>query len=52
MQKEPADVRVLLEAALANKDRAAATPALEWMKKTGFGAPHFRTLAAAAESMP
>lgn len=52
VQKEPADVRVLLEASLANKDRAAATPALEWMKKTGFSDPHFRTLAAAAESMP
>jgi tetratricopeptide (TPR) repeat protein len=34
VQKEPADVRVLLEAALAAHDRAAATPVLDWLKKT------------------
>ena len=52
VQKEPADVRVLLEAALAAKDRAAAAPALEWMKKTGFADPRFVSLAGAVESLP
>ena len=31
VQREPADARILLEAALATRDRAAARPALEWM---------------------
>ncbi len=44
VQREPADVRVLLEAALAAKQPGAATPALEWMKRTGFQAPPLRTL--------
>jgi tetratricopeptide (TPR) repeat protein len=52
VQREPADVRVLLEAALAMKDRAAAAPALAWMKSTGFADPRFTTLAAAVESLP
>ncbi|GAC1323738.1 MAG: hypothetical protein NVSMB28_17270 [Collimonas sp.] len=34
IQKEPADVRVFLEAALAANDRAAAAPVLDWLKKT------------------
>ncbi|MGV8893432.1 MAG: tetratricopeptide repeat protein [Burkholderiaceae bacterium] len=34
VQKEPADVRVLLEAALAANDKAAAAPVLDWLKKT------------------
>lgn len=36
VQHEPADVRVLLEAALAARRPDAAAPALEWMKTTGF----------------
>jgi len=52
VQKEPADVRVLLEAALAAKDKAAAAPALEWMKRTGFADPRFVSLAGAVESLP
>ncbi len=36
VQREPADVRALLEAALAAKHPEAATPALEWMKRSGF----------------
>ncbi|MBE2251875.1 MAG: hypothetical protein IAE78_20235 [Myxococcus sp.] len=52
VQQEPADVRVLLEAALAARDRAAAAPALAWMKRTGFAAPRFVSLAAAVESLP
>jgi predicted Zn-dependent protease len=34
-QREPADARVLLEAALAARDRAAAEPALQWMAASG-----------------
>lgn len=36
VQREPADVRVLLEAAVAAKDNEAGVPAVEWMKRTGF----------------
>jgi hypothetical protein len=32
VQREPADARVLLEAALANKDAAAAQVVLAWMR--------------------
>jgi tetratricopeptide (TPR) repeat protein len=35
VQREPADARVLFEAALANNDKAAARPALAWMKQSG-----------------
>lgn len=35
VQKEPADMRVLLEAALKAGDRAAAAPVLDWVKKHG-----------------
>ncbi len=35
VQKEPADVRIFLEAAAAAKDRAAARPVLDWLKQTG-----------------
>lgn len=34
VQHEPADVRLLLECALACKDKSAAQPALEWVTKT------------------
>jgi Tfp pilus assembly protein PilF len=36
VQREPADVRSLLEAALAANRPDAAAPAVEWMKTTGF----------------
>jgi len=52
VQREPADVRVLLEAALVMKERSAAAPALVWMKSTGFADPRFTSLAAAVESLP
>lgn len=32
VQKEPADLKIYLEAALASNDRKAALPALEWLK--------------------
>jgi uncharacterized protein (TIGR02996 family) len=35
VQREPADARVLLEAALVARDRAAAAPVLQWMADSG-----------------
>jgi tetratricopeptide (TPR) repeat protein len=32
VQREPADARILLESALADKNRAAAQPAIDWLK--------------------
>ena len=33
VQKEPADARVLLEAALAANERKAAQPVIDWMNR-------------------
>lgn len=46
VQREPADARVLLEAALAARDAAAARPVLEWMQRTGVESVALRDLAA------
>lgn len=35
VQKEPADIRILVEAALAAHDKAAADTARNWLRKTG-----------------
>lgn len=40
-QHEPSDARMLLEAALAAKDRAAAQPALDWLKQSRIEDRHF-----------
>ena len=45
-QKEPRDLRMLLEAALAARDSAAAQPARDWLQSTGFEDAHTRALAA------
>jgi Tfp pilus assembly protein PilF len=45
VQKEPADARVLLEAARAAKHPARAQPALAWLSATGFADPALRRLA-------
>jgi hypothetical protein len=45
VQREPADARILLEAAAAVGDRAAAQPALEWLAHTGIRAPRLQQLA-------
>ncbi len=50
VQREPADVRVLLEAALAADSRENAAPALEWMKRTGFEWAPVRALAKKLEA--
>jgi tetratricopeptide (TPR) repeat protein len=52
VQREPADARVFLEAALAAHDRAAAAPVLGWLATSGFEGARIRTLAAAVEKLP
>lgn len=44
-QREPRDALVLIEAALAARDPAAAAPALKWLESSGFESDHFRRLA-------
>jgi len=41
---------VLLEAAIAANDPAAARPALEWLARTGYEDPRLRRLAAQLEA--
>jgi hypothetical protein len=47
VQKEPADARILLEAALAARQPAAAQPALDWMAASGIQSVALQPLAAA-----
>jgi hypothetical protein len=51
-QKEPRDLRVLLEAALAARDPEAAKPARDWLQSTGFEDAHMRALAAQTLQLP
>jgi hypothetical protein len=44
-QREPRDAMVLLEAALAAGDRAAAAPALRWLDETRYEDPRLRRVA-------
>jgi len=46
VQREPADARTLLEAALAAKQAAAAAPALRWLADSGIESVVLRRLAA------
>lgn len=46
LQREPADARVLLEAAVAARDPAAAEPVLRWLADTGAESVVLRQLAA------
>lgn len=50
-QKELADARLLLEAALAARDRAAAAPALQWLQSSRAEHPRLRELAGAIEAL-
>lgn len=45
VQREPADARILLECALADKNRAAAQPALDWIKNNRVEDFHLQQLA-------
>ena len=44
VQKEPRDARILLEAALAVQDAAAARAALDWLRTSNFEDPRLRQL--------
>ena len=50
-QREPRDALVLLEAALAARDAAAAAPALHWLKSTGFEGARIREAAARVKAL-
>jgi len=45
-QREPRDALVLLQAAQAAGDPAAAAPVLDWLRRSGFEDPHMKNLAA------
>lgn len=51
IQREPADARVLLEAAVAARDPAAAAPAIEWMSRNGVESVALRRLAEQLKSL-
>jgi len=44
-QREPRDASVLLDAALAARDPAAAAPALRWLEDSGYEDAHMRAVA-------
>ena len=50
VQREPRDARVLLEAAVAAKDRASAQVVREWLQRSGFEDARTRRLAQASEA--
>ena len=51
-QREAADARVLLEAALAARDRYAAAPVLKWLADNGFEDVRLRALAGRVQALP
>jgi hypothetical protein len=51
-QREPADARVLLEAALAARSRTAATPVLQWMDANQVESVVLRALAERVRAIP
>jgi uncharacterized protein (TIGR02996 family) len=48
VQREPADARILLEAAISAGDERAARPAVDWLEQTGMRSPRLNKLARAA----
>ncbi len=50
-QREPADARILLEAALAAHDQAAAQPVLDWMGASGIESQALQRLALALKGV-
>lgn len=52
VQREAADARVLLEAALAARQKQAAAPVLAWLKSSRFESPVLQALAARVEALP
>jgi hypothetical protein len=51
LQREPRDARILLEAALAARDPAAARPALEWLRQNRYQEAHYQELGKALEKL-
>lgn len=51
VQKEPADARILLEAAIAAKDKAAAEPVLRWLQEKNLEDRKLERLAAEAGAL-
>ena len=45
LQREPRDARILMEAAFAAKQVAAAQPALDWLRTSGYEDPVYARLA-------
>ncbi|HTV34009.1 MAG TPA: hypothetical protein VME69_13070 [Methylocella sp.] len=52
MQREPRDARILLEAAIAAHDRAAAAPVIDLLARTGMEHVQLRRLAAELDKLP
>ena len=52
VQREPADARVLLEAAVAAGQADAAAPVLTWMKSSGIESPRLQALAQRLKATP
>lgn len=52
IQKEPRDAEIVLEAALALRDRSAATPVLEWMARTRLEDPRLEELTTTLRKIP
>lgn len=50
-QREPADARILLEAALAARDAAAAQPVLDWMARSRIESVALQSLAAQLKAL-
>ena len=51
-QKEPADARTLLEAALAARDKAAAAPVLQWLAQSRIESVALQALAGRVQALP
>ena len=51
-QREPSDARLLLEAALKARDRAAAGPALDWLRTSRHEDPLLQRVAAQLQALP
>jgi Tfp pilus assembly protein PilF len=51
-QREPRDAAILLEAAIAARNPAAAQPALDWLEQSGFEDGAMRRLAGQAKALP
>ena len=50
LQREPRDARILMQAAVAARDYAAARPALDWLRASGYEDPAYAKLALALQA--